>query len=308
MNKFFEKYPFLKYLGLVMLLICAAFAGYYASYIYQNYKHQMAYEELADRAFRSEIIDNEEQAVSINSKEELASVKNLLEEHDPFDKELFEQRLAVFLATVDNAEYYEEYAREKKPDLSIYIDENSDVKGYLLVPDSNISYPILRSEKDDYYLKHNLDGTKGYPGCLYVESCNSETLDDPLTIIYGHDMDNDTMFGGLNDYINEKYRNEHKYFFVYTEDEVRIYEVCICSTVPERHLLYDDFYVDGYDNLRFAGFSGNEPANLYEYVKDYKALSMYVADEPLTVGDRCVVLSTCFQTKTRYIVVGKRVV
>lgn len=40
---------------------------------------------------------------------------------------------------------------------------------------------------------HNIDGSYGYPGCIYTENLNSKDFTDNNTVIYGHNMKNDSM-------------------------------------------------------------------------------------------------------------------
>ncbi|MEI3591971.1 hypothetical protein [Clostridium sp. AM34-9AC] len=40
---------------------------------------------------------------------------------------------------------------------------------------------------------HNIDGSYGYPGCIYTENLNSKDITDNNTVIYGHNVKNDSM-------------------------------------------------------------------------------------------------------------------
>lgn len=52
---------------------------------------------------------------------------------------------------------------------------NPDVYAWIYVPGTSVNYPILQSATDNsYYLDYNIDGTKGYPGCVYSENINSK--------------------------------------------------------------------------------------------------------------------------------------
>ena len=190
------------------------------------------------------------------------------------------------------------------PDFNILHEENEDVFAYIAVPDTIIDYPILASEVEDYYLNHNIDGTKGYPGCLYIQNCNNRDLNDGFTIIYGHNMKNGTMFGSLKNYKTEDFRISHPYFFVYTEDRVLVYEIVLTSHFSTEHLLAED-YVKKDGKWVFDKFDGHETSRLIR-----KALAedgdAFVASPEPTDDDTILVLSTCGDGK-RYGVVGRRV-
>lgn len=71
---------------------------------------------------------------------------------------------------------------------------NPDVYAWITVPGTEIDYPILQHPSDNsYYLMHNIDGSYGYPGCIYTENLNSKDFTDNNTVIYGHNMKNDSM-------------------------------------------------------------------------------------------------------------------
>ena len=56
---------------------------------------------------------------------------------------------------------------EKDIDFAALQEENSDVYAWIYVPGTNVDYPVLQHPEDDtYYLEHNMDGSKGLPGCI----------------------------------------------------------------------------------------------------------------------------------------------
>ena len=66
--------------------------------------------------------------------------------------------------------------------------------GCVCLPGTEIEYPILQHPSDNsYYFMHNIDGSYGYPGCIYTENLNSKDITDNNTVIYGHNVKNDSM-------------------------------------------------------------------------------------------------------------------
>jgi sortase B len=73
---------------------------------------------------------------------------------------------------------------EKDIDFAALKEENSDVYAWIYVPGTNVDYPVLQHPTDDaYYLEHNMDGSKGLPGCIYSESVNTKDFTDPNTVL-----------------------------------------------------------------------------------------------------------------------------
>lgn len=105
-------------------------------------------------------------------------------------------------------------------------EENEDIYAWITVPGTVIDYPVLQHpEEIGYYLKHNLDHSKGYPGCIYSQLYSSKDWEDPITCLYGHNMKNGTMFAGLHQYRDSEFFREHPYVYIYTPDKIRVYEI-----------------------------------------------------------------------------------
>ncbi|MBQ9625293.1 MAG: class B sortase, partial [Clostridia bacterium] len=106
--------------------------------------------------------------------------------------------------------------------------ENPDIYAWIEIPGTVIDYPMLQSGADkaeDYYLNHNLDYSAGYPGCIYTQRRNKQDFSDPDTVIYGHNMKNDTMFGILNEYKNKDFFTEHNQIIIYTPEKTYKYRI-----------------------------------------------------------------------------------
>ena len=97
---------------------------------------------------------------------------------------------------------------------------NPDIYAWIYVPGTKVNYPVLQHPTDDsYYLNYNLDGSKGYPGCIYSEKkYNSQDFWDANTVLYGHNMKNGTMFGSIHKWQDIEYFNEHRNGIVYCGD------------------------------------------------------------------------------------------
>ena len=214
--------------------------------------------------------------------------------------------MKAFLESVENPGFYKTQLRTR-PDFDAYLEINKDVIGYVLIPDSRIEYPILRNEsKRDYYLKRNLDGSTGYPGCIFVENINGPDFRDPVTISYGHNMANGTMYGQLHEfYRNAEFRDAHKYVFVYQPEGVSLYEIIATTSYSDEHLLADDFKKEG-EGFLFTGVKPDDQVNVMNHLKEYGDKRAYFKEgEEVTEDDRLFVMATCSSNRIRVIVVGK---
>lgn len=77
---------------------------------------------------------------------------------------------------------------------------NNDFVGYLEAKGVNLSLPVVQTDNDDTYLNKNFYGTATKYGCPFVSYINNiETL-DMNTVIYGHHMNDKSIFGALDHY------------------------------------------------------------------------------------------------------------
>lgn len=110
-------------------------------------------------------------------------------------------------------------------DLSSLQEINKDVFGWIMIPDTTISYPLLQGGDNSYYLNHSWEGSWNPVGSIYLDYRNAQDFSDFHTIIYGHRMYNDSMFNSLQHYKDADYLEEHPYVYVLHEEGVLRYRV-----------------------------------------------------------------------------------
>lgn len=156
---------------------------------------------------------------------------------------------------------------------------NADVLGWIRIPDTKIDYPLLQGDDNDYYLKHTWKGGKNTTGSIFLEYQSSPELTDFNTIIYGHNMNNGSMFAGLRQFAYEKHLKQHPYVYIATGDGVYRYE--IFSTYRA------DVEGDAY-TLVFP-----EDADRQDFLDMAVEYSKFDTGIHPAVTDRIVTLSTC---------------
>lgn len=198
----------------------------------------------------------------------------------------------------------EEPEEEEEPKIFVTVDFdalreiNPDIYAWVIVPGTNISYPVVQSSDDkdtDYYLGHNLDGSSGYPGGIYTQKRNAKDFSDPDTVIYGHNMRNGTMFASLHMYEDEAFFHEYKYIYVITEDQNLVYEIFAAIWYDDRLVL--DYFNDFKDLTVFEG-----------YLKDISECEgNHNMDAAATKDDKIITLATCISNRpnNRFHVIGR---
>lgn len=181
--------------------------------------------------------------------------------------------------------------------ISVNFDEllkvNPDVIGWIYSHNTKISYPILQSSDNDVYLHTMIDGTYNKAGSIFMDYRNSSDFGDLNSIVYGHNMKNDSMFGTLNEYKKQEYYESHPQLWLITLDKVYKFEVIAALDTLDDSLAYDI------------------PVS-YEELSEYLKWAVKRSDIETAVDidsvERVVTLSTCYSSNydnTRYIVIGK---
>lgn len=177
---------------------------------------------------------------------------------------------------------------------------NKDIVAWIEVPGTSIDYPILQSAEDmeeDYYLDHNVDGSKGYPGSVYIQKINNADFNDSVTVVYGHNMKDGSMFASLHDFEDLKFFEKNTEFSVYTPDGTKKYRVIAATTYDDR--LIPDYYQNFATEDDVLGFVGSV------YLQTESMINHYALGNQVDGSMHYVVLSTCTKSDdVRWLVVG----
>lgn len=180
---------------------------------------------------------------------------------------------------------------------------NSDMAGWLLVPGTNIDYPIMWTPEDEnYYLYRAFDKSDNVNGSLILDTDSSL---NPLTtnlIIHGHNMKSGAMFGNLTDYESRDYYEDHKQIILYTEECQRNYEIIA--------VFRSQVYKKSDDVFKFYKFfQADTQEEFDDFYQNIKELSAYDTGVTAEFGDRFITLSTCVYhvTNGRFVVVAKEI-
>ena len=161
---------------------------------------------------------------------------------------------------------------------------NPEIYAWIRIPGTAVDYPIVQRPEDDaYYLDHTIEGAEGLPGSIYTESLNKKDFTDKNTVIYGHNMKDNTMFGSLKDYKDSAYMDEHSEVYIYTPEHIFTYKIFAAVTYDSRHIMVAfDFAQDEQYQAYLDSLS--QVRNMASYIN---------TDIPVTTADRIITMSTC---------------
>lgn len=108
---------------------------------------------------------------------------------------------------------------------------NKDIVAWVYVEALEISYPVLQSTDNDYYLHRTVEGTYNFAGSVFMDCENNPDFEDRNTILYGHNMANGSMFGRLKEFnLNQAYETS-PYVWILTEQGDYRYEIFSAQVV-----------------------------------------------------------------------------
>ncbi|OMG50042.1 SrtB family sortase [Paenibacillus macerans] len=157
---------------------------------------------------------------------------------------------------------------------------NADTAGWIEIKDTNISYPVVQGEDNDYYLKHDFKGERSKAGSIFMDFRNQlGEAPDKNIVLYGHRMKDGTMFAGLRAYLERDFFDEHRVFrfeTLYEEYEVEVFAVYRTTT-----------------SFNYIRTSFADDREFLNFVDEIKERSIYKTDADIGENDVILTLSTC---------------
>ena len=141
---------------------------------------------------------------------------------------------------------------ETQLDLEALQAKYPDVKGWLTIPGTVVDYPVLQSSAEDpeKYLRRNYDMKWRMAGSLFFQfDC---TADSRNLVIFGHNMNDGTMFAVLQKMADAAFREEHSEILLQTETGLREYTiVAVLKTDIQKLYFNRTVFADDEDFLSF---------------------------------------------------------
>lgn len=160
------------------------------------------------------------------------------------------------------------------------LEVNPDIVGWIRIDETNIDYPILQADDNEFYLRRNYKYENNIAGSIFMDFRNVlDGKQDQNLIVYGHRMRNGTMFADLDKFTDREFfygKREFLFETLHAQYEVEIFSVYQTTT---------DF------NYIRTDFSNNE--DYVDFLKSLKQRSMYPSSVNLTEDTVILTLSTC---------------
>lgn len=180
---------------------------------------------------------------------------------------------------------------------------NQDFVGYLEIDGLDLSLPVVQGDDDSEYLEKNFYGKKTKYGCPFVTHYNNMLTFDMNTIIFGHHMNNGSVFGVLDEYKSiEGFKTSPVISFntLYADYNWKVIAAFITNADPKD----DNGYVFKY---YFTNLSTRE--RFSAYLSELSQRSLYDTGVDVLPTDKLLTLSTCSYEfdNARFVVVARLV-
>lgn len=178
---------------------------------------------------------------------------------------------------------------------------NADTIGWIKINETNINYPVMQN--GNYYLHRNIYKNYSSHGTPYLaEYCNLRTSDN--LIIYGHHMNDNSMFSGLVNYKNYQFYKNHKYINFYTSKDGQTIESTYEIVIAFKTVAYSNSEFKYYNYTNFY-----DEQELNTFVDNCRNLEFYNTGTKISYGDKLLTLSTCeySQKNGRMVIIAKKI-
>lgn len=166
----------------------------------------------------------------------------------------------------------------KNNSFSEYIETNPDFVGFVKIEDTSIDYPVVKGDDNDYYLKRDFGRKKDYYGSIFMDYRNFGQGFDFNTIIYGHNMKDNKMFGVLRNYMDVDFISSNPVITFQDLYQTRQYQI------------FSTYFADSDGKLITTSFKEGE----YEaYLDMIQSNSIYDLDVDVDPESKILTLVTC---------------
>ena len=191
--------------------------------------------------------------------------------------------------------------QEKLPDRQISMDftellkVNPDIKGWIFGEGTNVDYPVLHTDDNDYYMDHLYNKEANSSGSIFADYRNHGDFSVFFTVLYGHHMGNGTMFGSIEHYASQDFYDSTPTMMLYTPEGDYLIEL-----ISGTHESGDEQFVE---------FEFKTEEDFMKYVESFRERSTFKSDVQVQPGDKLISLCTCAYVfnNARYMLMGRLV-
>lgn len=181
------------------------------------------------------------------------------------------------------------------------LDINSDYKGWLTIYGTQISEPVVQGETNETYLRTNINGEHAEAGTLFLDETTDLSQDGNL-IIYGHKMNDGTMFGTLDKFEDEEFFDNNGTVCWESEKGKEYYQIFALLVLPGYSTAPDFIDLQAWNNV----LDEEQTADMLNTIAD--RASIFRGESFNLEKDKYIFLVTCDYSISngRLVLVGRR--
>ncbi len=209
---------------IIIILICLCVLGhrfyqyYQGTSIYNEAESLVNLPDFSDMQAGNEFASEHRLEDSDSSK---TNVESPTSDETPSETHLYDASGSSETAAAPNP--YTEALRNM--DFAKLREVNPDVLGWIVMPNTSISYPMVQAADNDFYLYRTWNLSNSIVGSIFLDANCAPDFHDFNTLIYGHNMNNGSMFGALRKFRTADYWNSHSSFMIKTDEGVYTYKI-----------------------------------------------------------------------------------
>lgn len=224
--------------------------------------------------------------------EEIQNIEDLAKIEEVTDNENTE---IIEQDNIDETNYYWDYIKMSL--INVDFEElkkiNDETKGWIQVNGTNINYPFVQTNNNDYYLSHSFEKKYNSAGWVFLDFRNKLDGSDKNTILYAHGRLDSTMFGSLKNILSSGWLNNKNNYIVKLSTE---YENTSWQVFSVYHIPTTSDYIQ-------TQFSSDD--EYLEFLNIIKNRSFYDFNTNVQASDRILTLSTCYNSSEKVVLHAK---
>ncbi|MBE6157238.1 MAG: class B sortase [Firmicutes bacterium] len=176
-------------------------------------------------------------------------------------------------------------------DFTKLLEENDKTVGWVKIPGTNINYPFVQTNDNNYYLYHSFNNEYNQAGWLFLDYRNNME-NDQNSIIYAHGRVDGSMFGSLKNTLTKNWQDTKKHI--------------VKVSTPANNYIYEVFSIyrikttDDYLQINF-----NDEQNYNNFLINITNRSVYNFNTNVSTTDKIITLSTCYNETDKMVLHAK---
>ena len=264
-----------KIIIIVLILLILGCLGYIGYYVYDTYIVPKQEDKKNDE------LRKEYEVVQLEDNEYEPAPKFEYDEYGDLVRKAPEVPKVEALPSAEDDE-----SVDNRTSLEKIRDKNKNIKGWVKVDDTTIDYPVVQGKDNEYYLQKDFNGYYSINGSIFLDK-SVELGKSQNIILYGHHMDADCMFHGLEKFKLAEFGMSHDVYFDMGDGYNPAYEVIAVFTCSS------------YDTVKYTQ-PDFDKTSVSDYINEIKNKRTYDTGKEISEFDQFLTLVTCSYDHQNY--------